>query len=71
MSEQRLNEKQFELLLEELRRVGDELEAMRRRLTVLEAIPPAVNELARLSSALEALAYAAIGREGPRVRRRA
>ena len=44
---------------------------MRRRLTVLEAIPPAVNELARLSSALEALAYAAIGREGPRVRRRA
>ena len=71
MSEQRLNEKQFELLLEELRRVGDELEAVRRRLTVLEAIPPAVNELARLSSALEALAYAAIGREGPRVRRRA
>jgi len=71
MSEQRLNEKQFELLLEELRRVGDELEATRRRLTVLEAIPPAVNELARLSSALEALAYAAIGREGPRVRRRA
>ena len=71
MSEQRLNEKQFELLLEELRRVGDELEAMRRRLAMLEALPPAIDELARLSAALEALAYAAIGREGPRVRRRA
>jgi len=71
MSEQRLNEKQFELLLEELRRVGDELEAVRRRLSMLEAIPPAVEELARLSTALEALAYAAIGREGPRIRRRA
>ena len=71
MSEQRLNEKQFELLLEELRRVADELEAVRRRLAMLEAIPPAVQELARLSSALEALAYAAIGREGPRIRRRA
>jgi hypothetical protein len=71
MSEQRLNEKQFELLLEELKRVGDELEAVRRRLAVLEALPPAIHELGRLSAALEALAYAAIGREGPRVRRRA
>ncbi len=71
MSEQRLNEKQFELLLEELKRVGDELEAMRRRLAVLEALPPAIDELSRLSTALEALAYAAIGRDGPRIRRRA
>ncbi len=71
MSEQHINEKQFELLLEELRRVGDELEAMRRRLTMLEAIPPAIEELSRLSTALEALAYAAIGRDGPRIRRRA
>jgi len=71
MSEQRLNEKQFELLLEELRRVGDELEAMRRRLAMLEALPPAIDELSRLSAALETLAYAAIGREGPRIRRRA
>ena len=44
---------------------------MRRRLTVLEAIPPAIDELARLSTALETLAYAAIGRDGPRLRRRA
>ena len=44
---------------------------MRRRLAVLEALPPAIDELARLSTSLEALAYAAIGREGPRIRRRA
>jgi hypothetical protein len=71
MGEQRINEKQFELLHQELTRIADELEAMRRRLAMLEALPPAVEELARLSSSLEALAYAAIGREGPRIRRRA
>jgi hypothetical protein len=71
MGEQLLNEKQFELLLQELTRIADELEAVRRRLALLEALPPAVEEVARLSSSLEALAYAAIGREGPRIRRRA
>jgi hypothetical protein len=71
MGEQRINEKQFELLLQELTRVADELEHVRRRLVVLEALPPAVEELARLSTSLETLAYAAIGREGPRIRRRA
>ncbi len=71
MSEQRLNDKQFELLLQEVTRIADELEAVRRRLAALEAIPPAIEQLARLSNSLEALAYAAIGREGPRVRRRA
>jgi hypothetical protein len=71
MGEQRINDKQFELLLDELKRVGDELAAVRHRLAMLEALPPALDELARLSGALEALAYAALGREGPRVRRRA
>ena len=71
MGEQRINEKQFELLLQELTRVADELENVRRRLVVLEALPPAVEALARLSTSLETLAYAASGREGPRVRRRA
>jgi hypothetical protein len=71
MGEQQLQEKQFDLLYEELRRIGDELEAMRRRLAVLETLPPAVAELSRLASSIEALAYAALGREGPRIRRRA
>jgi hypothetical protein len=70
MSERRLQEKQFDLLYAELRRVGDALENVERRLEVLESIPPAVMELSRLTHSLEALAYAALGREGPRVQRR-
>ena len=45
MGEQQLQEKQFDLLHEELRRIADELEAMRRRLAVLEALPPAQAKL--------------------------
>ena len=49
----------------------DELEAIQRRLAMLEALPVALQELSRLSRSLESLAYAALGREGPRLRRRA
>jgi hypothetical protein len=69
MSEQ-LQEKQFDLLHQELRRIGDELEVIQRRLEVLESLPPALLELKRLSGAIESLAYAALGREGPTVRSR-
>jgi hypothetical protein len=70
MAEQRLEEKQFDLLYEELQRVAGELELIRRRLEVLETLAPALMELSRLSNAIESLAYAALGREGPTVRRR-
>jgi hypothetical protein len=71
MSEQRLQEKQFDLLYEELRRIAAELETIQNRLAMLETLPVALQELSRLSRALESLAYAALGREGPRLRRRA
>jgi hypothetical protein len=71
MGEQRLQEKQFDLLLVELRRIADELETVQRRLALLEALPPALQGLSSLSHSLESLAYAALGREGPRLRRRA
>jgi hypothetical protein len=70
MAEQSLQEKQFDLLYQELRRIAGELELIQRRLEVLETLGPAVLELSRLSGALESLAYAALGREGPQVRRR-
>ena len=70
MSEQRLQEKQFDLLYEELRRIADELEAIQNRLAMLETLPAALQELSHLSRSLESLAYAALGREGPRLRRR-
>jgi hypothetical protein len=71
MADFQLQEKQFDLLLVELRRIGDQLEAVQRRLTLLEALGPGLQELSRLSHSLETLAYAALGREGPRLRRRA
>jgi hypothetical protein len=70
MADHLLQEKQFDLLYEELRRIADELEVIQRRLEVLESLPPALLELTRLSGAIESLAYAALGREGPTVRRR-
>lgn len=71
MAEQRLHDKQFDLLYDELRRIADELEAIQQRLAMLEALPVALQELSRLSRSIESLAYAALGREGPRLRRRA
>jgi len=71
MAEQQLQEKQFDLLYDELRKITKELEAIQHRLAMLETLPVALQELSRLSRALESLAYAALGREGPRLRRRA
>jgi uncharacterized protein YbaP (TraB family) len=71
MAEQQLQEKQFDLLYEELRKISKELETIQNRLAMLEALPVALQELSRLSRSLESLAYAALGREGPRLRRRA
>ncbi len=70
MAEGQLQEKQFDLLYKELRRIADQLEGIERRLEMLDALAPALLEISRLSSALESLAYAALGREGPTVRRR-
>ena len=71
MAEQRLQEKQFDLLYDELRKIAKELETIQHRLAMLETLPVALQELSRLSRSLESLAYAALGREGPRLRRRA
>jgi hypothetical protein len=70
MSETQLQEKQFDLLLRELERIGNQLELIERRLELLDALAPALMELSCLSASIESLAYAALGREGPTVRRR-
>jgi hypothetical protein len=70
VGEQGLQEKQFDLLYAELRRIANDLDAIQRRLEALEALGPALLELSRLSGAIESLAYAALGREGPSARRR-
>jgi hypothetical protein len=71
MAEQQLQEKQFDLLYEELRKIAKELETIQSRLAMLETLPVALQELSRLSRSIGSLAYAALGREGPRLRRRA
>jgi hypothetical protein len=71
MAEQQLQEKQFDLLYEELRKISRELETIQNRLAMLETLPVALQEMSRLSRSIESLAYAALGREGPRLRRRA
>jgi hypothetical protein len=70
VAERQLQEKQFDLLLRELERIASQLELIERRLELLDALAPAMMELSRLSASLESLAYAALGREGPTVRRR-
>jgi hypothetical protein len=71
MAEQQLQEKQFDLLYDELRKISKELETIQNRLAMLETLPVALQELSRLSRSIESLAYAALGREGPKLRRRA
>ena len=71
MPEQQLQEKQFDLLYEQLSKISKELETIQNRLAMLEALPVALQELSRLAASIESLAYAALGREGPRLRRRA
>jgi prefoldin subunit 5 len=70
MAEHQLQEKQFDLIHQELQRVADQLEAIQRRLEMLDALAPAMMELSRLTHSIESLAYAALGGEGPAVRRR-
>ena len=66
MGEQQLRRSSSTSCYEELRRIADELEAMQRRLACWRRCRPRSQELSRLSRSIEALAYAALGREGPR-----
>jgi hypothetical protein len=64
-----LQERQFDIVLERLDRIGRELEQIGRRLEVLEVLIPLARELGELSRATASLAHAAMGRQGPNVRR--
>ena len=66
MPESQLQEKQFDLLLPELRRIGDSSRRCSAGSRCWRRSRPAMMELSRLSRSLESLAYAALGREGPR-----
>lgn len=70
MKEQELGDRQLDALLERLDRMNAELRALNRRLDSGEHLAPIVRELAVLNDSLQALAYAALGQQGPQIRRR-
>jgi len=65
-----VGDRQLDALLARLDRLTAELHAMNRRLDAGEHLAPLVYELRALNESLNALAYAALGRSGPEVRRR-
>jgi DNA-binding FrmR family transcriptional regulator len=65
-----LDDRQLDALLERLDRLAEEVRGIRRRLDEREAELRIARELANLNESLQALAYAALGQQGPSVRRR-
>ena len=65
-----LSDRRFDVLLERLDRIGDELAKLNRRVDNDENFLKLTRELASLNESLQALAYAALGQQGPQVRRR-
>ena len=65
-----LSDRRFDLILEKLDRIGDELEKTNKRLDNDENFLRISKELATLNESLQALAYAALGQQAPSVRRR-
>jgi len=65
-----LSDRQFEAMLERLDRLCDEVHALNRRLDRSDDLQRIGRELVNLNESLQALAYAALGHQGPQVRRR-
>ncbi|HET8872840.1 MAG TPA: hypothetical protein VFM83_04080 [Gaiellaceae bacterium] len=65
-----IGDRQLDALLERLDSLTAEVRGLNRRLDSGENLAPIVRELALLNESLQALAYAALGQQGPQVRRR-
>ena len=65
-----LDDRQLDAILERLDALRDELQTMNRRLDHTEGFVTLAHELRSLNESLQALAYAALGQQGPQVRRR-
>ena len=70
MERQDLSDRRFDVLLERLDRIGDELAKLNRRADNDENFIRLTREIATLNETLSALAYAALGQAAPQVRRR-
>ena len=65
-----LSDRRFDLILEKLDRIGDELAKTNKSLDNDENFLRLTREIATLNESLQALAYAALGQQAPQVRRR-
>ena len=65
-----LSDRRFDVLLERLDRIGDELARLNRRAENDDGFLRLTRELANLNESLQAIAYAALGQQAPQVRRR-
>ena len=65
-----LDDRQLDAVLERLDRLCDEVHALNRRLDSQEGLLRISHQLSTLNESLQTLAYAALGRQGPQVRRR-
>jgi hypothetical protein len=68
--EHNLSDRRFDLILERLDRIADELAETNKRLDNDENFLRLTRELTTLNESLQALAYAALGQQAPQVRRR-
>lgn len=64
------DDRQLDVLLERLDGIRAELQTLNRRLDSQENLLRIAGELTRLNESLQTLAYAALGRQPPQVRRR-
>jgi len=67
---QDFSDRRFDVLLERLDRIGDELAKLNRHADNDESFLRLTRELKSLNESLQALAYAALGTQAPQVRRR-
>jgi hypothetical protein len=65
-----VTDRQLEALLGRLDRIADELRRLNAREERREELSVIAHELHNLNESLQALAYAALGSQGPQVRRR-
>jgi hypothetical protein len=65
-----LEDRQLEAVLDGLAKIGTELERLNARLDRKDELAVIAHELKSLNESLSALAYAALGAQGPQVRRR-
>ena len=64
------SDRQLEAILERLDRLVEEVHVLNRRLDSSDQLLRITAELSTLNESLQTLAYAALGQQGPQVRRR-